>query len=144
MKRVREKIIYDKKEPLNNDALTSILRGIIAGYLTLAVLLGICAIIVSAGKIESQNMPAAVLVCTLISAAAASVAAAVRYAQKRIFISLAVGGIMFFVSVLVRLLINAGGFPDGWTLFQLISYLAGSILGSAASLAFRRTKRNRR
>jgi len=135
---------YDKMEKSRDTMVIAVLRGILIGYITLAVLLGISAIFVSSGTIPSGGMPIAVLISALIAALVGSAVAAFRYETKRLIIGLIIGGAMFVVSAFVRLLINADGFPDGWTLFQFISFAAGGVIGSIVTLACERFRRKRR
>ncbi|MDR0917109.1 MAG: TIGR04086 family membrane protein [Oscillospiraceae bacterium] len=127
-----------KKEKSAESPIIIVLRGVLFGFAAYALTTLVASILVSTGTLPPRAMPWSTLLCALFSATVGGFIAARRFGRRRLLMGLAVGGGMFLFVTILRLIIDASGFPDSWTLSLLITLGGGGALGSVVSLAKRR------
>ena len=131
----------DDKKAKSKSFVRCAATGLVFGLIVTVIFLSLFAALITSGKLPESAARGAVLASAFIGAMTGSLTAAKGYGARPLAVGLAVGGAMFFVTLIGSAFEKSGGIFRTLTPGLLAALLAGGTAGSVLSL--RRKKRKR-
>ena len=111
----------------------AVLRGLLAGFALILILLAVATFLVSGGKIAEYAMRHVTCVCAFAGSMTGSLIAAGSYARRRFLVGAGLGIVMFLVCFVLAAVLPVAKFPSQWHAVLLAVFTLGGVLGGVIS-----------